>query len=69
MRNLLDRLKPVHKAKLKELERYYPSTIHGIYSILSNTNFFTEVTFGVAATICSHLDIELNDFMYIFDEE
>ena len=69
MRNLLERLKPEHKAKLKELERYYPSTIHSIYSVLSNTYFFTEVTFGVSATICSHLDFELTDFMYLFDEK
>ena len=69
MRNLLDRLKPKHKETLNQLEYSFPTTIDSIYSCLNQTNYFVDVPFGMAATICSHLDVELTDFMYLFDEK
>ncbi len=69
MRNLLERLKPEHKAKLKELESKYPTTIQGIYSDLSKTHFYTELTIGIAATMCSHLDLTLTHILDLFDDK
>lgn len=68
MRNLLDRLKPEYKAKLKKVEDKYPTTIQGIYSDLSKTNFYTELTIGMAVTMCSHLDLTLTHILDLFDD-
>lgn len=69
MRNLLDRLKPEYKAKLKQLESTYPATIEEIYSNLTKFNFYTELRFGTAAVLCSLLDVTLSNFLDLFDEE
>lgn len=71
MRNLLERLKPEHKAKLNEIKDKYPNTYEDIVKQLTINMFYTELRIGLVGSICSHLGLTftLSNFIGIFDEE
>jgi hypothetical protein len=65
MKNLLERLKPEHKAKLKDQGKEYPHAIKAFFEELKNESFVMDITFGTAVSLSNFLELPNYDFVTI----